>query len=913
MTKHAEAAAAPVDVRAAAEARVGSALDAKWTLDSVLGRGGMATVYAATHRTTRARAAVKVLHREFVQDEDVSQRFLREARIANSIQHPSRVAVLDEGMSDEGEIFLVMDLLQGMTLDAYMRGPGGQLSVEQRLRIFDPLLDLLGECHEAGIIHRDIKPANIFVTDAGQVKVLDFGIARLRETHSSVDPTRQGTVLGTPAYMAPEQALGLSDLVDGRADLWSVGACIYAVLSGQRVHRARSENESMVLAATKSAESIALIMPDLPVEVVAFVDRSLAHDRSHRFPDARVMRKELGALIAALRTGHVTSAKAAKRGDAVVVRSQVVLDPELEASPELRAAALERLRSIWKHIGVHLTAVQQYGATHNAALQPLRTAHEEIGQALAQRPDGVLWDVSPYGFTFAKTLLWDGDRPALERAAYKLFASGLRKVQLRAGVTEDELRRLLAILLPDATTLSRADHDPVADLWAERFEHVAHLAIDSFAVGNADDLEAFVSEAAEVARDAFDLATVTKGRDDLMLDSLEARALQANLIGGLSAAASVAASVAVDVPTRAALSAQVVLPDERWAERFVDALASGFVGARGSDAAAGATTALAAWAAGEVASGRSAVPFDVLSGLGAEVVALSSRPVGDAVLRELGGAMFEPARLDELLRKASLEASVDARVVAGVVRVLAASTSGDYFDVAVARYATARDVSLLAALRDYIGAWLAGREEDLARVVEAGEAPAALQMLELVATLPSAQAGVAVVAGLRSPHPEVRLAALGKLKSEHGQVELQGLLADPMQRIRCEALKVVGQLRVRAVGPLVVRRIQQETFLSAPSEERKAWLSCLHALNPVRAEELALAMLANAPMIRDEKNDQNRVIAAEVLERSESSEALAALRKASRAGWWNSASVREAAERAAAAIAARIEGKGGAS
>ena len=242
MSKRAEAAAAALDAQAIAGARVGSALDAKWTLDSLLGRGGMATVYAATHRTTRARAAVKVLHREFAQDEDVSQRFLREARIANSIQHPSRVAVLDEGMSDQGEIFLVMDLLQGTTLDAYMKGPGRALSVEQKLRIFDPLLDLLGECHAADIVHRDIKPANIFITDCGQVKVLDFGIARLRETQSSVDPTRQGTVLGTPAYMAPEQALGLSELVDGRADLWSVGACIYAVLSGQRVHRARSEN-----------------------------------------------------------------------------------------------------------------------------------------------------------------------------------------------------------------------------------------------------------------------------------------------------------------------------------------------------------------------------------------------------------------------------------------------------------------------------------------------------------------------------------------------------------------------------------------------------------------------------------------------------------------------------------------------
>ncbi len=910
MSKRTDAAAAIQDAQAVAEARIGTMLDAKWQLDSLLGRGGMATVYGATQKTTRARAAVKVLHKEFAQDEDVSQRFLREARIANSINHVSKVGVLDEGVSDEGEIFLVMELLQGTTLDAYMKGEGRETSVEQRLRIFDPILDLLGECHAAGIIHRDIKPANIFMTDAGRVKVLDFGIARLRETTTSVDPTRQGTVLGTPAYMAPEQALGLSDLVDGRADLWSVGACIYAVLSGQRVHRARSENESMVLAATKSAQSIALIMPDLPVEVVTFVDKSLAHDRAHRFPDARAMRAELNTLIAALRTGQVTSVKAKKQGDAVVVKSQIFVDAEMVASEELKGQALDRMKSIWKLLGVHLTAVQQYGPTHIASLQPLRTAHEEIGMALAQRPDSVVWDISPYAFTFNKTTVWDQDRPQLERAAYKLFSFGLRKVQLRAGITEASLRRLLYILLGDPTSGYHLSDDPVAELWAERFEHVAHLAIDSFAVGNADDMEAFENEAAEVARDASELAMVTKGRDDHLLDSLEARAMQANLMGGLTNAAEVAAAIAIDAPTKAALGAQLAMPDDRWMERFVDALGVGLVSVAPATVAA-VTTVLAEWGADRIASGASASIFATLSTLSGSLAAGTDAVKAAALEYQLTRAMIPPERFDELLRKAA-DAVLESILVAGVERLLAVSTDDAYYKSAAARFAPNLDPRLLAALRKYIARWVTGRETEVGNVLETGDAPAALQMLELLASLPPNPASAAAIArGLKNPSSDVRLAALEKVKGEQAQTELSGLLMDPVQQVRFEALRVVGQLKLRSLGPVVVRRIQQESFLQYDDHERKAWLACLLQLNPVRAEELAVLMLSKAPMIRDEKNDRNRIIAAEVLSRADTEEALAAVKKAARAFPWNSPEVRAAAEQAASAIATRREGKAG--
>ena len=216
-----------------AQARVGTALNAKWSIDAVLGVGGMGTVYAATHRNG-SRAAVKLLHSEFAREGSIRDRFLREGKIANRIEHPAVVKVFDDDVSEGGEPFLVMDLLEGETFSQLHKRNGRKLSVEETFRIFEVVLDLLSRCHAAAIVHRDIKPANIFLTRDGLVKVLDFGIARLREAGSGVDATRAGTALGTPSFMAPEQAVGV-DGVDGRADLFSVGACVYFAVGSSRV------------------------------------------------------------------------------------------------------------------------------------------------------------------------------------------------------------------------------------------------------------------------------------------------------------------------------------------------------------------------------------------------------------------------------------------------------------------------------------------------------------------------------------------------------------------------------------------------------------------------------------------------------------------------------------------------------
>jgi serine/threonine protein kinase len=274
-----------------ANARVGCVLGNKWRLERLLGIGGMASVYAGTHRNGK-RGAIKVLHLELSFDRDARRRFLQEGYVANRVEHPGVVSVLDDAVDDDGSVFLVMDLLEGRTVEETARAqPGRRLGAGEVLAIADALLDVLAAAHDKGIVHRDIKPDNLFITREGALKVLDFGIARIRELQSKTHATRAGHPMGTPAYMAPEQALGNWDEVDARTDLWAAGATLFTLLTGRLVHQASEINHLLLAAMTKRALPIRSVLPDLPAQIAAIIDRALEFDRDRRWPDARSMQR----------------------------------------------------------------------------------------------------------------------------------------------------------------------------------------------------------------------------------------------------------------------------------------------------------------------------------------------------------------------------------------------------------------------------------------------------------------------------------------------------------------------------------------------------------------------------------------------------------------------------------------------
>jgi eukaryotic-like serine/threonine-protein kinase len=275
-----------------AQSRVGSTLRGKWHLDALLGVGGMAAVYAATHRNGR-RAALKILHAEVSLDRECRGRFLREGRAANTVGHEGAVKILDDDVTEDGSVFLVLELLEGESLEGRSQRTGGRLPETEVLWIADQLLDVLAAAHSRGIVHRDIKPDNVFLTTSGSLKVLDFGIARLREWTTARKATSDGGTMGTPAFMSPEQARGLWDEVDAQSDLFAVGATMFTLLTGRTVHDGRTQNEELLNAMTVPVRPLSSILPEVAGTVAQTVDTALAFEKAQRWRDARSMQEAI--------------------------------------------------------------------------------------------------------------------------------------------------------------------------------------------------------------------------------------------------------------------------------------------------------------------------------------------------------------------------------------------------------------------------------------------------------------------------------------------------------------------------------------------------------------------------------------------------------------------------------------------
>lgn len=265
----------------------------RWRLERVLGVGGMAAVYAG-QGSDGQWAAIKILHPHVGVRAEVRERFFREGYVANSIQHPGVVRALEHGDAGEHGAFLAMELLRGETLTERLKRHG-VLPIEELLGYADQILDVLVVAHALGIVHRDLKPDNLFVTTEGRIKILDFGLARILEGVPDQKLTRSGLALGTLPYMAPEQALGRRDEIDGRTDLFAVGATLFRTLTGRRLHEADSEAELLMAMASRPAPPLAGMAPELPPDVCRIVDLALAFSRDARYPDARTMQADLRA------------------------------------------------------------------------------------------------------------------------------------------------------------------------------------------------------------------------------------------------------------------------------------------------------------------------------------------------------------------------------------------------------------------------------------------------------------------------------------------------------------------------------------------------------------------------------------------------------------------------------------------
>lgn len=371
---------------AQARARVGSLVGNKWHLDALLGAGGMAAVYAATHRNG-TRAALKILHVALSNDRTVRSRFQREGYAANSVGHPGVVRVLDDDVLDDGSPFLVTELLDGETLEDRRERLGGRLSVAEVLTYADALLDVLVAAHSSGVVHRDLKPDNLFLTRSGQLKVLDFGIARIRDLAADSHLTKNGALLGTPRFMPPEQARGLADEVDAQSDLWACGATMFDLLSGRPVFDAPTPHQILMLAATIPAPAFETVWPEVPPSVACLIDRALAFQKKDRWPDARAMQQAVRAAYCDRRGASIAAARASAHGVGV-------LDPEVIRRGRRASRRLTGRPAAAESPSARSGAKRDAGPAHRDAASermaaPRRGAANAVGARRPRVPEGL--------------------------------------------------------------------------------------------------------------------------------------------------------------------------------------------------------------------------------------------------------------------------------------------------------------------------------------------------------------------------------------------------------------------------------------------------------------------------------------------------------------------------------------------
>ncbi|MGB6865343.1 MAG: protein kinase, partial [Candidatus Aminicenantaceae bacterium] len=289
-----------------------------------IGEGGMGVVYKAEDMKLRRTVALKFLPAELTRDEEAKERFVQEAQAAAAIDHPN-ICIIYEINESEGKTFISMAYIKGQSLKEKIAS--GPVELEEVLDIAIHTAEGLKEAHENGIVHRDIKPANIMLTKKGQVKIMDFGLAKLSW---GVDLTKTATIMGTVAYMSPEQASG--EKADQRTDIWSLGCVLYEMLAGQRPFKGTHDQAAIYSIMNEEPEPVSSLRKDIPVGFEMILHACLQKDPRNRYRDMEALLSDLRSIDLEDKTQILTAVRALDEPPSIAVLPFVNMsaDPENE-------------------------------------------------------------------------------------------------------------------------------------------------------------------------------------------------------------------------------------------------------------------------------------------------------------------------------------------------------------------------------------------------------------------------------------------------------------------------------------------------------------------------------------------------------------------------------------------------------
>jgi serine/threonine protein kinase len=853
-------------------ARVGQTIRGKWRLDALVGLGGMAAVYAATHRNGQ-RAAIKILREEYSRDPKVSERFLMEGYVANRVGHPGCVSVLDDDVSEKGEPFLVMELLEGETLRDFWKRIGRKVPPVDVLKIAAQILDCLEACHAQGVIHRDLKPANIFLTKGGQVKILDFGVAQLRYATAS-DGHQGPTAVGTPAYMSPEQAMGLSDQLDGRTDLFSVGAIIHALCTGRRINHAKTEQDALMMAATTPVPSVARIAPDLPLELISIIDKALAWDRRNRYANAGEMRTAVLDAIDRLAVG----------GTRIVANAPPKSDERTSQLPDSDPRS-HPAREFLKHVDAALTSQRSAGWDNVQTERALHDAHDLLRNALGKEPDGLRLEMRASSILFGRTPVWE-PQPPNDTIPYNLYAAGVRALVFRPKLPIEELRDILAVLVLDPSRDLATEDDLVTILWEKKFPHLVYEAADTFTGGDATEREAFYEEAEEIEALARSAGRKFGERIEATEDTNAAHPM------------------ALDDVARSMVETQLALPRDRWRERYIEALVEGYIDAARNRDAHILLAGLRRSAATLVGRGGLAR----VTALHNEILEhIASRVSGNDVTRlstALTSALFGGDSLEIVLNQLRRNPE-DTATFAPVLAMLPPTE----LTVVLGALRAGAPEALREHLYSFVQLVIPGHEHLVGEAATTAETDTALKLAGLLAKAgtPEARAVLESLAVADDTTLQTEVRVLLSPSQEQAFADLGRMLENASSAVRMAALRALVRHGLRGAYPAIARQVRAATFHDVAADERAELLRALIVLAPEHGELQVLELVKKGGVFTSQSRETSRAIGAQVLgELATTDSTIETLREVAQARWGISEETRAAASAAATQILARV-------
>jgi serine/threonine-protein kinase len=278
----------------------GQTIAGKYRLNRLLGTGGMASVWSATNVFTEREFAIKFMLPQVARTPEAARRFLLEAKVSARINHPNIIEVIDVGQAEDSSLFLVMELLTGTSLDVAVRRSVPPMPVYEFISFMRDVAEALAAAHRSGVIHRDLKPTNVFLHKDrdGRIvpKILDFGVSKILEEENNTALTIVGTVLGSPLYMSPEQAMG-AEGIDGRTDVFAFGSILFEALCGQRAFDGPNFNALIVTIATSEPKRIDDVAPHLPEPLRALVRQCLVTNKANRLESFDRIVEQLDAMM----------------------------------------------------------------------------------------------------------------------------------------------------------------------------------------------------------------------------------------------------------------------------------------------------------------------------------------------------------------------------------------------------------------------------------------------------------------------------------------------------------------------------------------------------------------------------------------------------------------------------------------